>query len=525
MITRKLLCVLLFLLMLGVSITGCGGPQAPEKEKYSILTIATGKDSYGCDWAGKACLYSEGLVAFDSNLTIQPLLAKSWDISEDGKIYTFHLVKGIKFHDGTPFTSAAVKYAFETYYKKEAKKDGIESIKLPDEYTVVFNLKKPNPIFLSNLAVYKEILSPSAVKKALESGMKPEDIVGHVYIGTGPFKFKEWIKGQKVVFIKNEDYWQGEVKINEIVFKVIPDAQTRVIALEAGDVDLIGNDPFSEISPEDLPKLKERSDIKVLKKEGMGICWFAFNTQKEPFNDLNVRRAVEYAIDVKKIVNTLYKGEVLPAKKGGVISPVFKYGNPNLRDYEYEPEKAKTLLSDAGWTDSDQDGILEKEGKPFSVTFVISSRLPEWRAMSEMIQSQLKNVGIDVNIQVFELNAVREKWKKGDYDMITLTSMGMPHDDPQWHFEFHYSEESMYRPVINDDELNVLIQRLKSVTGDERKEVYQKIQARIAELIPGIYMHNRVYFAAVSDKVQNFDISPPLPWHRYQNLWKVHIGT
>lgn len=515
-------------LSLSVIISGCGKKETAGKSSKQTLLIATGKDDYSCSWGGKATLCSEGLLLLDSNLEFRPLLAESWEISEDGKIYTFHLRKGIRFHDCAPFDSKAVKYAFETYHDSFVKSDGIKSVETPDDYTVRFILKEQNPIFLSGMAVYREILSPSAVKQALEKGIQTDLITQRVFVGTGPFKFKEWVKDEKIVFEKNVDYWNGKVKLDEVIFKIIPDAQTRVSAFEAEYVHLIGNDPFSVIPLPEIPRLRKNPNIEIFNSPSFttyGITWFSFNTEKELFKDIRIRKAISCAVDVESIKETVFgQEEVLITK--GPISPLSKFANPNLKRHEYEPEIAKKLLAETGWKDTDGDGIVEKNGKPFKVIFPIGNRIPEWRTIAQILQAQLREVGIDVAIETYEDVALREMWKKGRYDLIAQTSIGSPHDDPQMHFESYYStqERFKYPPVIKDEKLDELISSLKTVTGNERIEVYRKIQQRIEELIPGVYIYHEPMFTAVSKKVKNFTICSPLPWHRYQVLKDIYIG-
>lgn len=522
---RAITFCLLLVFVLVTLLAGCAAPTSSPEAKEKVLRIATGKDDYTNSWGGKAVLCSEGLVIFDSNMKIKPLLAESWKV-EDGKIYTFQLRKGIKFHDGTPFNAQAVKNAFKTYLKKSAIRDGIEAIETPDDYTVKFILKKANPLFLSNLAVFEEILSPAAVKKALEEGVSEELIPQRVFVGTGPFKFSKWTKGQEVVFVKNEDYWQGEVKLDRIDFKIIPDPHTRVISLEAGEVDLIGNDPFSLILPQEVLRLQNNPEIRLYHRAAAttyGLDWFSFNTGRDPFNDLQLRKAVKYAVNVHEIVKAIFGNEEPVAK--GPFPESSKFARPDLRSPEYNPDLAKRLLAQAGWSDTDNDGIVERNGKPFKITLAIGTREPAWNIIAEMIQAQLKKVGIALEIETYEDQALREKWKKGEFDLIAQTSIGSPHDDPQSHFETYYSTHGNlgFPPVIRDEELDKYIGELKMAAGEERIQKYHAIQKRIEELVPGVYLYHEPMFAAAAKKLKNFEISPPLPWHRYQVLWKVDI--
>lgn len=523
---KQRLTVFLFIILTMVIIIGCSPEEPVQKE--IIINIATGRDDYTCDWAGKACLYSEGLIKFDENLTIKPWLARSWEISEDKKTYIFHLRDGIKFHCGKPFTSDAIEYAFDNYYSPDNKHYGIESIESIDDLTVVFKLSRVNPIFLSTLCVYREILNPDAVKAAYDEGKTHEEIVGRVYDGTGPFIFKEWVKDQKVVFEKNPDYWQGEVKISKVIFKIIPDADTRVINIETKDIDIIGNDPYSSISLEYISRLKENNDIDVYiarPATTYGLVWFSFNTinpertSYELFSNVNGRNAINYAVDVGTIVKTLYGGDNLPAR--GPISELSKLYNSNLGEHEYNKGNAKRILANLGWVDSNNDGLLDKNGKELKLVFLIGTRIPEYDDIAILVQSELGEIGIGVEIQTYEDTTLREKWKKGEFDLIIQTCIGSPHDDPQLHFETYYKGGVLpYPPVIDDTHLKKLITSLKTIAGTERIETYKEIQARIAELCPGVYLYHQIMVSALNKKFKGFSLIP-LPWHRYQELWRM----
>jgi ABC-type transport system substrate-binding protein len=516
------------LLILAVFLAGCTASTSSKETDKKILKMATGKDDfYNCAWDGRANLYSEGLLTFDQQWNYKPLLAEKWSVSEDGKEYTFCLRKGIKFHDNTPFNAESVKYAFDTYLLKQLGPElaNTSSIDIVDEYTVRITLAKPNPVFLSNLAVYKEILSPKAVEQALNEGVKAEDLVGKVFVGTGPYKFKDWQKSQEIIFVKNEDYWQGDVQIDEIVVKIIPDASTRVLSLIANEVDMLGQDMFSKIPYQELTNLKKEKDIKVIRKQSdYSPQWFSFNTEKEPFNDHKVREAISLAVNRQEITDAVFGKKTLSPSRGP-LGEGSKFYNPSLHKPEYNLNKARQLLTEAGFVDSNGDGILEKNGKSFKCTLIIDSQRDEWKqVVAELLQSQLKKAGIEIEIQSYEIGALREKWKAGDFELIQQSAIGAPHDDPQMFFEVYFSSVSQlaYPPVIKDNKLDDLIASLASVTGQERLNVYCQIQSRIEELTAGIFIYHNPFIAATNERVNGFEIAP-LGWHSYQDIWKVRI--
>jgi peptide/nickel transport system substrate-binding protein len=515
------------LLVLTIFLAGCTPSTSSKEADKNILKMATGKDDfYSCAWDGRANLYSEGLLTFDQQWNYEPLLAEKWSVSDDGKVYTFFLKKGIKFHDNTPFNAESVKYAFDTYLLKQLGPElaNTSSIDIVDEYTVRITLAKPNPVFLSNLAVYKEILSPKAVEQALNEGVKAEDLVGKVFVGTGPYKFKDWQKSQEIIFVKNEDYWQGDVQIDEIVVKIIPDASTRVLSLIANEVDMLGQDMFSTIPYQELADLESQKDIQITKKQSAySPQWFSFNIEKEPFKSPNFRKAISYAVNKQEIADAIFgKGVVPPAR--GPLGEGSKFYNSSLVKPEYNLAKAKQLFAEAGFVDTDGDGILEKNGKPLKCTLAIELRRDEWKKTAELLQSQLKKAGIELEIQSYEMGALREKWTAGDFDLIQQSGIGLPHDDPQMFFEVYFSSKAKmpYPSVINDQKMDELIASLSSVTGQERLSVYEQIQNRIEELTAGVFLYHYPFVAATNKRVNGFEIAP-LGWHSYQDIWKVRI--
>ncbi|MFZ2071731.1 MAG: ABC transporter substrate-binding protein, partial [Halobacteriota archaeon] len=384
-----------------ILMAGCIVPQdEASKELHQEIVIGIGEDIkglepvFGCPWGAPLRPIYETLVMEDVNLKIQPLLAESWEVSEDGKVWTFHLRKGIKFHDDTPFDASTVKFSFE--YKPEAWRAlyaMLKSIDTPDEYTVKFVLNEPYAPLLRDVSS-APIMSPTAVDKSGEFKSP---------VGTGPFKLAEWVKGQRLVLVRNENYWQGTPKLEKVVFKIIPDASARAMALETGEIDLTGHMAGGgALYPWEIPRLREEPELKIV--EGYTqpcVTWIQFNTEKEPFSDLKVRKAVCYALDTQKLVTSVMGETAAPLLKGPLSMPSTEdLLNQNLTWYPYNPEKAKELLAEVGWKDTDRDGIREKNGKELKVTFVLSAFSPEVPKIAEIVQTQLKEIGMDVELQM-----------------------------------------------------------------------------------------------------------------------------
>jgi peptide/nickel transport system substrate-binding protein len=438
----------------------------------------------------------ETLAYLDADNKPQPRLADSWEVSEDAKTWTFHLRKGIKFSDGTPFNATAVKFSFE-YINKIRPRPMIKSIEILDDYTVRFVLTEPDAIFLYDVVLSATILSPTAVDKEGEF-IAP--------IGSGPFKFEEWVKGQKLVFVRNEEYWGSTPKLEKVILRVIPDHQTRAMALEAGEIDVTSYLPIQAIS-----QLRESPDFVLYEQASPCMNWIGLNNQKEPLDDVRVRKAINHAIDVEGIINSIIGELAVPATKGALSSPCHSnLVNPNLKGYEYNPEKANQLLAEAGWKDTDGDGILDQDGSPLKVTLTVYLLYAEASTIAEVAQAQLKKVGIDVEIRVLEIGAWYEARKKGEYDMITLGGI-CPSNEPSSWFKSFFHSQNQWCVYKNESLDNLVNQLYTTIDPEDRRNVFWEIQEIIEENAPGVFLYSQNSALAMNKHVEGFEMEAGMP--------------
>ena len=516
MVSRKVTIglVVIGLILLGVLIAGCLKPEeAPKRE----LTIGVR------GWAGPSDIISamggsadhlvfETLVMMDQNKEFKPLLAESWDISDDGRTYTFHLKENVKFHDGTPLTANDIKFSINQF-KYPPLMSTIEEIQVTDDHTVKFVLKRPSPQFLFELHFGGAIIKPTESEN---------DVVSNA-AGTGPFELGDHAKDQYFTIVKNEDYWGGNVKLDKVTFKVIPDPNTRVMSLETGEIYMTGTDAASHIPTEALSLLKNNPNLELMKSEetGFRIDVVALNGLKPPFNDLRVRKAVCYAIDKNAINMILGEGGRVV---DGPVFPETEWYNPTIKGYPYDLEKAEKLLAEAGWEDTDGDGILEKDGKPFKVSFVISPVSPLWSNIAEVIQAQLKKVGIDVKIEVLETGAHFAALSKGNFDMTIKVDTGTPRIPPDFSHTYHSISRAggWGAKLIENETLDRLInQHLSTLDHGKQLELAYEIQEAINENRPVALYIEDYRIIAMNKKVQGFE---PMPgWSSLRYLWKGNI--
>jgi peptide/nickel transport system substrate-binding protein len=354
----------------------------------------------------------------------QPSVAESWTISPDGKVITFKIRQGITFHDGTPLDAAAVKVSYDRIldpamaapYKSFV--GSLEKVDAPDATTAVFTFTKPYAPFFTNGGTIG-LVSPTAVKKL-------GDDFGHNPVGSGPFKFKAWESGSSITLERNPDYVnyraddtnKGPAYVDELVYNVIPEAATQTAAFEAGELDLLS------VPREDVARLSEDPNITIVSLEKSNNINFIEFANKPPFNNPNFRKAVAHAIDAQSIADIAYLGNATPNQ-----CPV-PIGNAAYdaelcaeHGYAYDLEQAKKSLADAGFTDSDGNGIVEMDGKDLEVTLWSYAPYPVQQKTIELVQADLNKIGLKADIRTIEFGAMQPMLESGEigFDFMRWT--------------------------------------------------------------------------------------------------------
>lgn len=442
----------------------------------------------------------ESLVIMASDGSFVPGLATSWEISEDGAAYTFQLREGVTFHDGTPFNAEAVKYNFDRIVDPATQSEqAIDKIgpyvqtEIIDDYTAVVRLESPFAAFLDGISGTEVcMVSPTA---AAEWG--PEEFQDH-FVGTGPFIFKEWVRQEHIRLEKNPDYWggpeffehQGTAYLDAVVFKFVGESSVRTGTLETGEIQVAQDVPAIDVA-----RLSENPDIEVVIKPSPGQpVMFLFNMSKAPTDDLRVRQAINYAVDQQAISDTLYEGVLGPAY--GPFSPTTPcYWAGAEEMYLYDPEQAKALLEEAGWTDTDGDGIRDKDGQPLLLDFPTHGDYPALRDPLPIIQAQLREVGIDVNIMNLAVPAWLEAGRTGNQHMGI---MEWRVTDPDFaRVVFHSENTAVFAwNFHNNAELDELImQGMVTTDPEERCALYEQAQQIIMEeaMIKSINLSSAVW--------------------------------
>lgn len=480
-------------------------PVAPSKPteiiiaQYADVVSLDPHDTNDNASYGPEKLMFEGLVGLNEKMEMEPMLAERWEASDDATTFTFYLRKGIKFHDGAPFNAEAVKYNFDrvTNPDNKLKRYGLYRIiaktEVIDEYTVKFTTAEPfGPMLATFAHPAGGIVSPLAAKEGaqvLEFGKAP--------VGTGPYKFVEWVPGDHLTVEKFADYWNPEMagKVDRFIIKPVPEAGTRISMLQAGDAHFINQVPYPQV---DL--VKGSADASIVENESIYTYWVALNTQKEPFTDKRVRQALNYAVDKQAIIDSVLAGY------GQVIdSPLAPrvWGYKSVKTYEYDPEKAKALLAEAGVSG-------------FKTT-LWAAESTDAKQVAVAIQGQLAEVGVEVEVVTMEsatLSSERFKPFEENKSMMNYAGWSPSTGDADWGLRPLLAKESWPPTLFNlafwdNPEFNAQIQAgLATANPDIRQAAYAKAQEIVMEEAPWIFLWRTTVLGGISNKVGDMWIQP-----------------
>ena len=403
-------------------------------EPSGLIYMVAGESAAG---AISANIFNK-LLKYDKNLDLEGELAQSWQVSPDQKTITFKLKPNLKWSDGKPLTSADVLW---TWHAVIDEKTG-------SPYASDFQLvKKAEAIDALTFSVtYQQAYAPAldswaGLQILPEHLLKGQDLHTTNFarnpIGSNYYKLDNWAHGENIKLSRNASAVLGQAKIDKLVTRIIPDSSAQFLELMAGNIDSMSLDPikYARIIPA-RPELKQK--LALYKELGNSYTYLGFNLKRKPYDDVRVRKAINYAIDKQEIIDGVYLG--LGIDIASPYKPGTRWSNPDLKPYPYDPIKAKTLLKEAGFIDSDGDGIVEKDGKPFSFE-IITNQNKEREKSAVLIQRKLKQVGIQVNIRAIEWASFISRFiKTGDFDVVLL-GWGLGLDPDQYNI-WHSSQQA-----------------------------------------------------------------------------------
>ena len=501
-----------WLVLLAV-ILGLGAPAPATAQPAGTLVVGLVAEPVNLDPAQVTDLNStrvgrrivETLVTFpDESTQVVPGLAESWTVSKDGLRYTFKLRKGVRFHDGTPFDAEAVKFSIERQFNPEhpASKLGkypfagyffgnLKAVEVVDPATVEFVLKEPRASFVTVMtSAAASIVSPTAVKKfGQDYAVQP--------VGTGPFKFASWERGQRVVLEKNTAYWRFPVKLDRVVYRPIVEDQARLTELLTGALDLIVGTP-----PDYVAQLETNPKVTLLRQVGAHVWYLGINNQKKPFDDKRVRQALNFAVNKEAIVRDVLKGT--GSLSAGPVLPKTWGADGGLRPYPYDPERAKKLLAEAGLPNG------------FSTTLWVpesGSGMQSPVAMSTVVQSNLKAVGVNVTLQTMEWGAYLAKLRSKEQELFALSWMAGNEDPDMVMYPLLHSSQwtpnGPNRALYKNEKFDELLHQARLTTDEKKRaDLYRQAQRILADDPPWIFVDHEIQTAAHVKRVQGFKLHP-----------------
>jgi peptide/nickel transport system substrate-binding protein len=449
----------------------------------------------------------DGLVNYKSGtVEVGPGLAESWNVSDDGMSYTFHLRKGVTFHDGTPFNAQSFVKGLDRLKKDDPNSiyktgpvesyidftyDAVASYKAVDDNTVSFQLKHAFAPFLTSLAmVWNGVVSPdAAIKLGKEFRNNP--------VGTGPFVFKEWRHADQIILEANKNYWGGAPKVDRLIFKINPDAQASLLALRQGDVHIL-----ADVSSQLIPAIKADSSLVLMTQPGLTVSGMAMPFDTAPFTDKRVRQALNYAVDKDAINKALFQG--LAVRMTSPL-PQAQWGfDPSLKGYPYDPAKAKSLLAEAGLANGFSAELLT-----YNSARGYNSAGPE---LAVAVQGYLAKVGVNVSIKKAEMGSYLSEIRSGKYTGVFLVGWSGDNGDPDNFLYELFSSDNI--PVTdtcrykNPDVDTALRQAQQEPDHGKRVALYQKAQQTIMDDAPWVFINSLKQVRAASKRVQGYVLNP-----------------
>ena len=449
----------------------------------------------------------ENLVKFgDNSMDVEPQLAESWTVSEDGLTWTFKLRRGVKFHDGTDFNSQAVYDSFARIIDKDHPFHGygkwkylslslkyVTKITQVDDYTISLTTQMPYAPLINNLALWLcPIVSPKAMAEYKEQ-------IGNHPVGTGPFKFKEWVKDDQITLVRNEDYWKGAPKLKKIVIKSIPETATRLMALQSGTIDIA-----DDLDPDSISLVKKNKNLVVKENASVNVGYIAMNTSKPYLADPRVRQAISHAVDKDVLIQALFQGLAVNAKNPFAPS-IWSY-NDEVPAYEYNPAKAQALLAEAGF---DKNQVIELWAMPVSRAY-----MPDPVKTAEMVQAYLSAIGVKCKIVRYDWGTYLKKTSNGEHDLCMLGWLG-GNADPDNFLYGLLSADTAKTPGAsnvaiwkNAEFTDLVKQAQKTFDKAQRTELYMKAQVIAHDEAPWMPIAHTKVVRCFTKQVQDVPLRP-----------------
>jgi peptide/nickel transport system substrate-binding protein len=484
-----------------------------------------------------------GIDPVTGELTPDGALAESWTVSEDGLIWTFKLREGVTWSDGDPVDAADFKFTYDAIASdlvetpRKSNLEGIESIEAPDPLTVVVTFAEPRCDGLNNLGLR---ILPSHLYAADFSDIMTSPLNENPTVSAGPLTFQSWTRDDNITMGRNETYWQGAPYMEGRIIKVIPDTAAQLAQLQNGEVDTM------DLEPDQIATAQTFPDINIYRFEDDGYDYIALNlanpenpqpgqdesgalVEQDPhpiLSDLNVRKAIAHSLDYQTIIDNVYLGQGYQLASN-VLPAISWAHDASLQPYAYDLDQARMLLDEAGWVDSDGDGIREKDGQPLALSLLTNAGNTLREDLGALTQDQLGQVGFDINFEAIDFGVMVERMLGQQFDMVIIGWTGTgsdPNDETLWATRFDTPGSGFNFVSYHNPEIDELLTQAVTVPGcatEERAPFYQQIQQIIHDDLPYVMISGGVGNIPYNTRWEGID---PGPWSFFYNIHEWHLA-
>lgn len=458
-----------------------------------------------------------------------PEVAERWEISKDGKTYTFYLKEGVKFHDGEELTAEDVEFTYYTMCNpnytgprwsavadivgaqdyRDGNADTIEGIKIINDHTISFTINDVNAAKFGSGDFEYGILPKHYYEF---EDIADFEALNHEPMGCGPFKFERYVVGQYVEMKAFDDFFKGRAKLDGVIFKIVPD-ETKAAQIQAGEIDVAQ----LTADPKQVEIATKSNLAKIHQQVGNGYNYASFNLRLDKFKDKRVRQALMYGLNRQKFIDVVYQGYARPCNTA--VSPVSWAYTDKVNQYEYNPDKAKDLLKQAGWEDRDGDGWVENEnGEKFDILWTTYTDV-EWpQKLIAVAKENWKELGVDLDCELMEFTAVDNKTRnERDFEMYNMGWSLSIDPDPTGIFDAASDVVGGYNcgGFHNDEAEEIIAQGKREMNTEKRKELYQRWAEIANEELPYLFLAYRDELFAINNRVKNLNITPYETWVYY----------